>query len=117
EGYVATWNVGAERLKGYKAGEIIGKHFSTFYSEDDKRRGHPTEELRRAKAEGRYEEEGWRIRKDGSRFWANVVITALFDSEGRHLGFTKVTRDFTDARRLQEAEIGIRLRDEFLSIV
>ena len=116
DGRVASWNVGAERLKGYRADEIIGQHFSVFYPEEERRRGHPQEELRRAKEEGRYEEEGWRLRKDGSRFWANVVITAVFDQERRHLGFTKVTRDFTEARRLREAQLAVQLRDEFLAI-
>jgi PAS domain S-box-containing protein len=116
EGHIASWNIGAQRLKGYSADEIIGKHFSIFYPEEERRRGHPQYELARAKAEGRYEEEGWRIRKDGSRFWANVVITAIFDAEKRHLGFTKVTRDFTEAKRLRDAQLAIQLRDEFLSI-
>ena len=115
DGRVATWNIGAERLKGYKAEEIIGKHFSVFYPEEARRREHPADELRRAKAEGRYEEEGWRVRKDGSQFWANVVITALFDQEGRHVGFTKVTRDFTEAKHLREAQLALQLRDEFLA--
>jgi len=115
EGHVATWNIGAERLKGYKAEEIIGKHFSIFYPEEARKREHPAYELRRAKAEGRYEEEGWRVRKDGSQFWANVLITAIFDQEGRHKGFTKVTRDFTEAKRLREAQLAIQLRDEFLA--
>src|SRR5437868_1869054 len=86
-GVITSWNLGAERLKGYRADEIIGKHFSIFYSQEDRDRGHPQDELRQAKAEGRYEEEGWRVRKDGTRFWANVVITALFDSAGEHIGF------------------------------
>jgi len=115
EGHVATWNIGAERLKGYRAEEIIGKHFSIFYPEEARKRDHPAYELRRAKAEGRYEEEGWRVRKDGSQFWANVLITAIFDQEGRHKGFTKVTRDFTEAKRLREAQLAIQLRDEFLA--
>jgi PAS domain S-box-containing protein len=115
DGRVATWNVGAERLKGYKANEIIGQHFSVFYPEEARSREHPADELRRAKAEGRYEEEGWRVRKDGTQFWANVVITALFDQEGRHIGFTKVTRDFTETRNLREAQLAVQLRDEFLA--
>ncbi|MFL5370982.1 MAG: PAS domain S-box protein [Myxococcales bacterium] len=114
-GHIASWNIGAERLKGYKAEEIIGKHFSIFYPEEARRRDHPAYELRRAIAEGRYEEEGYRVRKDGSQFWANVVITALFDQEGRHIGFTKVTRDFTEAKRLREAQLAVALRDEFLA--
>jgi PAS domain S-box-containing protein len=116
DGRIASWNEGAQRLKGYAASEIIGKHFSVFYPEEERRRGHPQYELQRAVKEGRYEEEGWRLRKDGSRFWANVVITAVFDQEGNHLGFTKVTRDFTEARKLREAQVAIQLRDEFLSI-
>jgi PAS domain S-box-containing protein len=115
-GNVASWNEGAERLKGYRVDEILGKHFSIFYPEEERKRDHPGDELRRAKAEGRYEEEGWRIRKDGSRFWANVVITSVVDREGRHLGFTKVTRDFTEANRLREAQVAIELRDEFLAV-
>src|SRR5438876_671516 len=91
EGRVMSWNAGAERFKGYRADEIIGRHFSIFYTDEDRRRGHPDEELRRAEVEGRYEEEGWRVRKDGTRFWANVVITALKDPRGRLLGFAKVT--------------------------
>jgi PAS domain S-box-containing protein len=116
DGRIVSWNVGAERLKGYRAEEIIGGHFSIFYSEEDRRRGHPADELRRATADGRYEEEGWRYRKDGSRFWANVVITALFDQDRRLLGFTKVTRDFTEARRLREAQLGMQVRDDFISM-
>src|SRR5436305_1919566 len=78
-GNVPTWNAGAERLKGYTAGEIVGRHFSAFYPPDAVERDWPEEELRRATAEGRFEDEGWRVRKDGTRFWANVVITALRD--------------------------------------
>src|SRR5687768_12552126 len=79
QGYVISWNPGAQRAKGYAAHEIIGKHFSTFYTEPDKIRHHPEYELKVALAEGRYEEEGWRVRKDGTHFWANVVITAIYD--------------------------------------
>ena len=102
EGFIRTWNPGAERMKGYRRDEIVGKHFSTFYTAEDQARGHPAEELRIAAAEGRYEEEGWRIRKDGSRFWANIVITALHD-EGELIGFGKVSRDLT-VRRLAEEQ-------------
>jgi PAS domain S-box-containing protein len=101
-GRVRSWNVGAERLKGYRSEEILGQHFSVFYTDEDRERGHPAEELRRALEDGRYEEEGWRIRRDGSRFWANVVITPFYDRERRHLGFTKVTRDVTDRRSTEE---------------
>jgi PAS domain S-box-containing protein len=102
EGVVATWNRGAERIKGYRADEIIGRHFSTFYTPDAVARDHPAHELEVAVEVGRFEEEGWRVRKDGSRFWANVVITALFDASGKHIGFGKVTRDLTERRKLQE---------------
>ena len=102
-GHVRTWNVGAERIKGYRADEIIGKHFSIFYPPEDIA-AHKTErELEIAIREGRFEEEGWRIRKDGSRMWANVTITALRNPEGVLIGFAKVTRDLTDRRQAEEA--------------
>ena len=103
DGKVSTWNLGAERLKGYRADEIIGQHFRNFYLEADQRRRHPEYELQVARRDGRYEEEGWRVRKDGTTFWANVVITPLFDDEGRHLGFAKVTRDMTERRAALES--------------
>ncbi len=103
DGAIVSWNAGAERLKGYRAEEIVGQHFSRFYSEEDVRAGKPRRELAAAAAEGRLEDEGWRVRKDGSRFWANVVITALRDPAGRLRGFAKVTRDFTERRRHEEA--------------
>jgi PAS domain S-box-containing protein len=102
QGRIATWNAGAERLKGYSAEEIIGKHFSTFYPPEAVERGWPEEELRRAVADGRIEDEGWRVKKDGSRFWANVVITALRDETGTLRGFGKVTRDMTERRQAEE---------------
>lgn len=101
-GFVASWNPGAERIKGYRAEEIIGRHFSTFYPQEAIDRGWPEEELRRAAADGRIEDEGWRLRKDGSRFWANVVITALRDEAGVLRGFGKVTRDLTERRKAEE---------------
>ncbi len=104
EGRVATWNAGAERIKGYRAEEIIGRHFSCFYPQEAIDRDWPGEELKRAKADGRFEDEGWRIRKDGSRFWANVVITALRDEAGTLRGFAKVTRDLTQRREAEENE-------------
>jgi PAS domain S-box-containing protein len=103
DGRVRTWNAGAERLKGYQAQEIIGEHFSRFYPEEAIRRGWPQHELDTAAVEGRFEDEGWRLRKDGSRFWANVVITALRDAQGTLRGFSKVTRDLTDRREAEEA--------------
>jgi PAS domain S-box-containing protein len=106
DGVVATWNPGAERIKQYQASEIIGRHFSVFYPEGDIRAGKPQMELRVAAAEGRFEDEGWRKRKDGTRFWANVVITAVRDESGKLLGFGKITRDLTDRRA---SELGYRL--------
>jgi PAS domain S-box-containing protein len=103
EGNVSSWNKGAERLKGYAASEILGKHFSSFYPEEDVESGKPQWELEVATKEGRIEDEGWRVRKDSSRFWANVVITATRDEQGNVIGFTKVTRDFTERRQAQEA--------------
>jgi PAS domain S-box-containing protein len=104
EGRVVTWNTGAERLKGYSAQEIVGHHFSRFYPLEAVERGWPAEELRRAVAEGRVEDEGWRLRQDGSRFWANVVITALRNTDGSLLGFAKVTRDLTERRQAEETQ-------------
>jgi PAS domain S-box-containing protein len=103
EGNVSSWNVGAERIKGYKAEEIVGRHFSCFYPEEDLRNGKPQGELVIAAKEGRFEDEGWRVRKDGSRFWANVIITAIKDGTGKLLGFAKVTRDFTERMQTQRA--------------
>jgi PAS domain S-box-containing protein len=102
-GKVSSWNAGAERIKQYKAEEIIGKHFSQFYPEEDIRNGKPDWELTIALKEGRLEDEGWRIRKDGSRFWANVIITAVRNSSGKLVGFAKVTRDVTAKMQAQQA--------------
>jgi PAS domain S-box-containing protein len=102
EGYVRSWNAGAQRLKGYSADEIIGRHFSAFYTEEDIARDWPAKELLRAREDGRFEDEGWRVRKDGQRFWANVVITALRDEDGQLIGFGKVTRDLTERREQEE---------------
>lgn len=103
DGYVATWNKGAERFKGYKANEIIGKHFSTFYVQQDKDAHKPERELELATKHGRVEDEDWRVRKDGSKFWANVVITALHDPDGELVGFAKVTRDLTERKHQEDA--------------
>ena len=102
DGTVASWNSGAQRSKGYTADEIIGQHFRTFYPEDVQAQKHPEHELEVAMRVGHYEEEGWRVRKDGSRFWASVLITAVFNDEGEHVGFAKVTRDSTERRRLEQ---------------
>lgn len=96
-GHIASWNAGAERIKGYREQEILGEHFSRFYTAQDLEQGKPQRELEAACSEGRYEEEGWRVRKDGSWFWANIVITALRDNEGNLRGFSKVTRDMSDS--------------------
>ena len=101
DGRVLTWNAGAERIKGYSAEDIIGQHFSQFYPEEDKWK--PERELEIARQDGSVEDEGWRVRKDGTRFWANVVITAVHDEHGELRGFAKVTRDLTERRRAEEA--------------
>ena len=108
QGYILSWNAGAERFKGYTAEEIIGKHFSIFYPEEKVEEHFPEYELREAARTGRFEDEGWRLRKDGTRFWANVVITALRDESGQLLGYAKVTRDLTSRR---EAEDALRLSE------
>ena len=102
-GHVTTWNAGAQRSKGYTADEIIGQHFRVFYPPERQAEGHPEYELQRALQEGHYQEEGWRVRKDGTRFWADVTITAVHDEDGKHVGFAKVTRD-TTAQFLQRQD-------------
>jgi PAS domain S-box-containing protein len=125
-GRVATWNIGAERLKGYKPSEIIGEHFSKFYPPEDIESRKPERELEIAIREGRVEDEGWRLRKDGTRFWANVIITALRDETKTLIGFAKVTRDLTerrrselkaidDARRIAESEAANKAKADFLT--
>ena len=101
-GRVMSWNTGAERIKGYKPEEIIGEHFSRFYVPEDIEQHKPDYELKMAGSEGQFEDEGWRVRKDGSRFWANVVITSVREKNGELLGFSKVTRDFTDRKKAEE---------------
>ncbi len=103
QGRVSTWNVGAERIKGYQAEEIVGQHFSRFYLREEVESGKPDRELKIAAAQGKFEDEGWRVRKDGSKFWANVIITAIRDESGNLLGFAKVTRDFSDRKKAEEA--------------
>jgi len=102
-GYVKTWNAGAERIKGYAPPEILGQHFARFFTPEDVAAGRPAAVLHAAATEGRYEEENWRLRKDGSRFWADVVITAVRDDRGALLGFAKVTRDLTERKRAEQA--------------
>lgn len=123
QGRVTTWNAGAERIKGYKAEEIIGKHFSVFYTPEDVREGRPQQNLQRAAEAGRCENEGWRVRKDGSRFWADAVLTTLRDKHGRVVGFSKITRDVSERREMEQAlrkaneelESRVRGRTELLS--
>jgi PAS domain S-box-containing protein len=117
EGRVATWNAGAEAIKGYRAEDIIGQHFSRFYEREAIERGWPEHELAMARATGRFEDEGWRLRKDGSRFWASVVITALHDRTGTLCGFAKVTRDLTARRQVEELQRSERRMSEFLAIL
>ncbi|KAF1974653.1 hypothetical protein BU23DRAFT_579721 [Bimuria novae-zelandiae CBS 107.79] len=119
QGYVATWNAGAQTFKGYTKSEIIGKHFSNFYSQEDRDNDKPGRELRDALRDGRCEDEGWRIRKDGSRFWANVVITPVY-KDNVLLGFSKVTRDLTERKKAESTLISAyeeasKLKSEFLA--
>ena len=123
-GVVTTWNAGAERIKGYRASEIIGSHFSRFYPEGDVRAGKCECGLEGAERDGRFEDEGYRVRKDGSRFWANVIITALRDESGRLVGFAKVTRDLTEQRKAEQDRLMLlhaqetsRIKDEFLATI
>jgi PAS domain S-box-containing protein len=126
QGHIITWNAGAQRFKGYTRDEIVGQHFSVFYPAQERAARKPEWELVVAAREGTYEEEGWRVRKDGSRFWAGVLITALYDDEGEVMGYAKVTRDLTerraaqqramdDARRIAAAEASSRAKIEFLT--
>jgi diguanylate cyclase (GGDEF)-like protein/PAS domain S-box-containing protein len=110
-GRVASWNAGAERIKGYTAEEIVGQHFARFFPEEEVREGEPERELQMASAEGRHEAEGWRVRKDGTRFWADVVMTALRDESGRLRGFAKVTRDVTERKLIEERLLHDALHD------
>jgi PAS domain S-box-containing protein len=103
EGRITNWNMGAERIKGYLADEVVGEHFSRFYTEEDRAVGLPAIALETAAREGRFEREGWRVRKDGARFWANVVIDAIRDADGNLIGFAKVTRDMSEKREAQRA--------------
>jgi PAS domain S-box-containing protein len=122
-GVVATWNPGAEAILGHREDEVVGSHFSRFFTPEDRALGKPERELARAAAAGRFEDESWRLRRDGTRFWANVVISAVRDASGGLVGFTKVTRDLTERRRVEDervrlaqADEAVRLRDQFLSI-
>ena len=103
DGFVSSWNAGARRFKGYDAAEILGQHFSRFYTEEDRRLGMPQKTLQTAASEGRFETEGWRLKKDGTRFWAHVVVDPVRDPHGHVIGFAKVTRDLSERRRTQHA--------------
>ena len=130
DGRILTWNLGAQRIKGYTADEIIGQHFSRFYTPEEQEAGRPATLLGWAAEYGRYEDEGWRVRKDGTRFWADVILTALRDETGTPYAFAKITRDMTERRAAEErervllverearsaAEDALRARDRFLSI-
>ncbi|SKA25012.1 sensor histidine kinase [Novilysobacter spongiicola] len=116
-GNIASWNLGAQLNKGYTAEEIIGRHFSIFYPQNKLDEKWPEQELAMALRDGRFEDQGWRLRKDGSRFWASVVITALHDDEGRHYGFAKVTRDLTERRRIRTLEHHERHLHQFLAML
>jgi two-component system, NtrC family, sensor kinase len=102
-GHIVTWNTGAESLKGYQAQEIIGQHIQRFYTKPDRQAEKPFQLLKQAKEQGRVEDEGWRVRKDGSLFWADVIITALVDEKGTFQGYAKVTRDLTERRQAEES--------------
>jgi len=117
QGMITTWNLGAQLNKGYIAEEIIGRHFSVFYPQDKLDQDWPRQELEMALRDGRLEDEGWRLRKDGSRFWASVVITALYDEHGRHQGFAKVTRDLSERRRISALEAESRQLTQFLAVL
>jgi PAS domain S-box-containing protein len=114
-GRVASWNNGARKIKGYSADEIVGRHFSLFYTPEDVAADKPGRELTLAAARGRAEDQGWRVRQDGSRFWADVTITAVYDPSGALLGFAKVTRDMTERVRLAELEHAIELSAQIQS--
>ena len=117
DGIVASWNSGAERIKGYKAPEIIGKHFSVFYPRDAVDKKWPEQELAMAREHGRFEDEGMRVRKNGTTFWASVVVSPLYDSHGTLVGYAKVTRDLTDRKRVEALEKAERQTNEFLAML
>ncbi len=117
DGVISSWNAGAQRIKGYAREEILGRNFSQFFTEEDRLAGRPREELATARRAGRVEDEGWRVRKDGERFWARVTVTALHDPEGHLRGFAKVTQDLTQRRHIQDLENAARNVNEFIAML
>jgi len=117
DGVIQSWNSGAQMIHGYAAQEIVGKHYGVFFRPSDVALGKPARELQQALERGRFEDEGWRVRKDGAMFWANVVVTAVYDGSGQLRGFAKVTRDMTERRRLDELETSTRRMNEFLAML
>lgn len=117
EGVIESWNSGAQAIKGYPASEVIGQHFRMFYRSEDRQKGAPEDDLKRALLAGKLEHEGWRVRRDGSAFWADVVVTPVFDAERRLLGYAKVTRDATERRRLEDLETSSQRMREFLAML
>jgi PAS domain S-box-containing protein len=117
QGLISSWNAGAQRIIGYTAGEVIGRHFSRFFSDEDMQAHKPWEELATARLHGRFEGEGWRLKKDGSRFWARSILTALYDSAGQLRGFAKVTQDLSDRRHIQALEAAARNVNEFIAVL
>src|SRR3954471_22708354 len=117
DGTVASWNAGAERIKGYKQSEIVGRHFSVFYPEEGRRKKWPEQELITARETGRFEDEGLRVRKDGTTFWANVVLSPVYGPDRSLRGYAKVTRDLTDRRRVEALEKAEKQTNEFLAML
>jgi PAS domain S-box-containing protein len=117
QGYVVSWNTGAEHIKGYKTDEIVGKHFSVFFTSEAVEKRRPEHELRVAAREGRYAEESWRVRKDGSRFWASVLTTALRGADGKVVGFLKITRDLTERRKIEALQKADRQKSQFVALL
>lgn len=117
DGLIESWSPGAERLKGYRADEVLGKPYSMFFRPQDVAEGLPKWQLSRARLHGKTEEEGWRVRKDGSVFWANIIISRILDDDGTLLGYAKITRDITERRRLRELERSLRRMDEFIAMI
>ena len=112
DGHIVSWNLGAERIKGYRADEILGRHFRCFYPDEARQQEFPEQVLRIARTEGQFETDGWRVRKDGSQFWANVVVTALWDEAGQLRGFSKVVRDISDRRRAEQTRLALEKEKE-----